>query len=151
MYLSILGSMALIPARTIEQIAVRAAPWVRLGANVLIRKAVARMFVIVSSNVVKREEGGKNDHANSRPLPLDYFRSHLLGIAMATHHTLRGIERSRCGSSREGREHFFFLFSSLNYVIGVYPIYFIVACRCILFLLFCFLVLLFVVVCSGFR
>ena len=63
--LGILGSAALSPAFTVEQVAVRAAPRVRLGANVHVRKIVAAVMMLMGGNVVKAEQGGQDNHTYS--------------------------------------------------------------------------------------
>ncbi len=61
--LSLLGSAALIPASTIEQVAGRAAPWVRLATDMLVWKTGAAVLVFVSNDVVQAENSGKDNHA----------------------------------------------------------------------------------------
>lgn len=53
---------ALLPALAVEQVAVAALPRIRLGSDLLVRKTVSLVLVLVSYDVVNGEQAGQAHH-----------------------------------------------------------------------------------------
>ena len=84
---------ALLPAVAVEEVAIRAGPWVWLSADLLVRKTKTRMLVTVGGHAVHSENSGESDHSHGELLPSSDFFS---GIGSATaHHTTRDHNWSR--------------------------------------------------------
>eukprot|EP00601_Ochromonadales_sp_CCMP2298_P003753 CAMPEP_0173190568 /NCGR_PEP_ID=MMETSP1141-20130122/12416_1 /TAXON_ID=483371 /ORGANISM="non described non described, Strain CCMP2298" /LENGTH=117 /DNA_ID=CAMNT_0014114689 /DNA_START=59 /DNA_END=413 /DNA_ORIENTATION=+ len=70
----------------VEEVAVRAAPGVGLGAKPLVRQAGTDMLVVVRNNVVHNKPTGKTHHHDGHLVPTTNLRGSLLLAVSAAHH-----------------------------------------------------------------